>query len=260
MTDNCGLLRPAGCCGGDAGRRRCAPSRSGIAEPAGPAACSAPGGTARLQPAALIARVEQQLKAHPDDSRGWQLVAAIYLSMGRFDDAVTPTSAQSACLGSSGDLDGSLGEAIVALNDGRLHRMRQRPSSAPASLPPTDPKPQFYRAASLEQQGRITDAIAARHALLDGAPQDAPGQSRGQTVCFATNGWRWRGHGVDVGVALGNRHRRRGRLGPAVRSYMVLGRPNDAQKALTRAKVGLASDQAKTAIVEGAARSGGLTR
>jgi cytochrome c-type biogenesis protein CcmH len=43
-----------------------------------------------------------------------------------------------------------------------------------------------------------------------------------------------------------------------VRSYMVLGRPDDARAALTKAKAALGADQAKTAIVEEAARSAGL--
>jgi cytochrome c-type biogenesis protein CcmH len=43
-----------------------------------------------------------------------------------------------------------------------------------------------------------------------------------------------------------------------VRSYVVLGRTEDAKAALIKAKVALAADQAKTAIVDEAARSVGL--
>ena len=44
-----------------------------------------------------------------------------------------------------------------------------------------------------------------------------------------------------------------------VRSYVVLGRPDDARAVLVKAKAALASDKAKTAIVEEAARTAGLT-
>jgi cytochrome c-type biogenesis protein CcmH len=43
-----------------------------------------------------------------------------------------------------------------------------------------------------------------------------------------------------------------------VRSYMVLGRPEDARAALIKAKAALASDQAKAAVVDEAARNAGL--
>jgi cytochrome c-type biogenesis protein CcmH len=43
-----------------------------------------------------------------------------------------------------------------------------------------------------------------------------------------------------------------------VRSYVVLGRADDARAALVRAKAALASDKDKTAIVEEAAQSAGL--
>ena len=43
-----------------------------------------------------------------------------------------------------------------------------------------------------------------------------------------------------------------------VRSYVVLGRMDDARAALGRARTALASDASKTAIVEEAAKSAGL--
>jgi len=43
-----------------------------------------------------------------------------------------------------------------------------------------------------------------------------------------------------------------------VRSYVVLGRADDARAALIKARAALSSDQAKSAIVEEAARSAGL--
>src|SRR4051794_368465 len=38
--------------------------------------------------ASLIARVESHLEQQPDDGRGWEVVAPVYLRLGRFDDAV----------------------------------------------------------------------------------------------------------------------------------------------------------------------------
>src|SRR5262249_18749411 len=35
-----------------------------------------------------IARIEAFLTEHPDDARGWQVLAPVYMRLGRFDDAV----------------------------------------------------------------------------------------------------------------------------------------------------------------------------
>jgi cytochrome c-type biogenesis protein CcmH len=43
-----------------------------------------------------------------------------------------------------------------------------------------------------------------------------------------------------------------------VRSYAVLGRPDDARAALVKARAALSSDKDKTAIVEAAAKSAGI--
>src|SRR6185437_10948343 len=44
--------------------------------------------TADQSPAELFARIEKHLEQHPDDGRGWEVVAPVYLRLGRLDDAV----------------------------------------------------------------------------------------------------------------------------------------------------------------------------
>src|SRR5947208_710828 len=36
----------------------------------------------------LIAQVEDHLSRHPEDGRGWEVIAPVYLRLGRFDDAI----------------------------------------------------------------------------------------------------------------------------------------------------------------------------
>jgi len=36
----------------------------------------------------MMARVEEHLSRHPDDGRGWEVIAPVYLRLGRFDEAV----------------------------------------------------------------------------------------------------------------------------------------------------------------------------
>ena len=87
-----------------------------------PALPGQPLGGARVQDQSiesLVAQVEAHLRANPDDGRGWEVIAPVYLRLGRFDDAVQG-AAQRACACAarppSGEAD--LGEALVAAANG----------------------------------------------------------------------------------------------------------------------------------------------
>src|SRR5262249_24110601 len=79
---------------------------------------SAPTNTRDL--AGLLARIEQHLQQSPNDGQGWQLLAPIYLQLGRADDAVTAYTNALRILGSNSDLENGLGEATVAVNNGKV--------------------------------------------------------------------------------------------------------------------------------------------
>src|SRR5262249_61620015 len=69
---------------------------------------------------ALIAQVESHLASNPNDGRGWEVIAPIYLRLGRLDDAVKARRKALAPNGETSERQASLREALGAANDGQL--------------------------------------------------------------------------------------------------------------------------------------------
>src|SRR5262245_34118276 len=61
----------------------------------------------------LIAQVEAHLTQRPDDGRGWEVIAPVYLRLGRFDDAVKARRNALRLNGDSAEREAALGEALV---------------------------------------------------------------------------------------------------------------------------------------------------
>ncbi|WP_420959915.1 c-type cytochrome biogenesis protein CcmI [Brucella sp. IR073] len=66
----------------------------------------------------LIARAEAHLKQNPDDGRGWDVLAPIYLRLGRFEDAVNAYRAAIRLQGESAERALGLGQALTAAAGG----------------------------------------------------------------------------------------------------------------------------------------------
>ncbi len=70
--------------------------------------------------ASMVKRVEAHLERNPDDGRGWEVVAPVYMQFGRHDDAVKAWRNAIRLLGASADRLGSLGEAMVTAAGGTV--------------------------------------------------------------------------------------------------------------------------------------------
>ena len=66
----------------------------------------------------LIAQVEAHLERNPDDGRGWEVIAPIYLRLGRFDDAVKARRNALRLNGETAEREAALGEALVFAANG----------------------------------------------------------------------------------------------------------------------------------------------
>ena len=67
---------------------------------------------------ALIAQVEGHLARNPNDGRGWEVMAPIYLRLGRVEDAVKARRNALAFSGETSERQSGLGEALAAASDG----------------------------------------------------------------------------------------------------------------------------------------------
>jgi cytochrome c-type biogenesis protein CcmH len=237
-----------------------------------------PDAVANQEIEALVAKVETHLAATPDDGKGWDVIAPIYAKLGRDADAAKAYRNAIRLLGSTAERENGFGEATVRLNGGTVTTEAHAAFERAAALTPDDPRPRFYIALALGQEGRKAEAIAAWHALLDGAPADAPwrGAAEQQLTALEGNGPTTADmeaaaklppadqSAMIEGMVASLARRLETEPGDAegwarlIRSYMVLGRATDAQDALARARGALADDAAGRAVVETAARDAGL--
>lgn len=122
----------------------------------------------------LIARAEAHLVANPSDGRGWDVLAPVYLRIGRANDAVTAYRNAIRILGSTTARHAGLGEAIAGAAGGIVTSDARLAFEAALKLEPTDAKARYFLALALAQEGKIADAAAAWRLLAASLPADSP--------------------------------------------------------------------------------------
>ncbi|UVK38132.1 c-type cytochrome biogenesis protein CcmI [Mesorhizobium sp. AR10] len=122
----------------------------------------------------LVARAEAHLAANPTDGRGWDVLAPVYLRLQRYSDAVTAYRNAIRLAGDSAARQAGLGEAIANAAGGIVSADAQDAFEAALKLDPANPKAAFYLAVALAQEGRIEEATADWQKMLGALPQDSP--------------------------------------------------------------------------------------
>ena len=122
----------------------------------------------------LVAKVEEHLAKNPEDGRGWDVIAPVYVRMGRAADAIQAYRTAIRTLGSNLERQQGLGEAIFASEGGIVTADARAAFEAGRTLDPVAPGPRFYLALAAEQEGKREEAAAAYRELLSEAPADAP--------------------------------------------------------------------------------------
>jgi cytochrome c-type biogenesis protein CcmH len=225
----------------------------------------------------MVAEIEAHLAQSPDDGKGWEVVAPVYTRLDRPADAARAWSRAIDLLGATADREAYLGEALVTVANGIVTPEAKAAFDKAHTLAPDDPRPRFYLALALSQSGDKAGATAAWQALIAGAPKDAPwlpaasaelaklSEPAAADVAAAANMTPAARQQMVEGMVASLAARLKSEPGDAdgwarlVRSYMVLGRPDEARVALSEARVALAGDAAKVATVEAAARDAGVT-
>ena len=123
---------------------------------------------------ALIAKAEAHLLKEPNDGRGWDVLAPIYVRMGRFDDAVTAYSKSIELNGETATRQSGLGEALSGASAGTVSTKAKQAFDRAIVLDANEPKARLFLAINLVQQGRRDEAKLALEAQLAVAPKDAP--------------------------------------------------------------------------------------
>jgi len=124
--------------------------------------------------AALIGQVEQHLAKDPNDGPGWQVIAPVYMRLGRYDDAVAAFRKSLALNGETATRDSDLGEALVAAGNGIVTDEAKKQFQHAVALDAHDPKAGYFLGLADEQDGNRDAAAAKWRALLKNAPANAP--------------------------------------------------------------------------------------
>ncbi len=122
----------------------------------------------------LISQVEARLERDPKDVRGYEVLAPVYLQLGRFADAVTARRKILALAGETAERQADLGEALAAAANGIITAEAKTAFERAQALDPHDLKSQFYIGAAAEQDGQRAKAAEIWRGMLANAPPDAP--------------------------------------------------------------------------------------
>jgi cytochrome c-type biogenesis protein CcmH len=122
----------------------------------------------------LVARVEAHLADHPDDAPGWQLLAPVYMRLGRFEDAVNAREQALRILGADAEREADLGEALTALAGGVVTPDAKAAFERALAGSPDNFKSRFFLGLAAEQEGKHEQASVIWRELLAIAPPDAP--------------------------------------------------------------------------------------
>lgn len=122
----------------------------------------------------LIARAEGHLAANPEDGRGWDVLAPVYMRMGRFDQAVTAYRNAIRLQGSTAEREAGLGEALTGAGGGVISTEAQQAFERALKLENNQPKARFFLASALVQDGKLAEAASAWEAMLADLPADSP--------------------------------------------------------------------------------------
>jgi cytochrome c-type biogenesis protein CcmH len=122
----------------------------------------------------LIARAEEHLARNPEDGRGWETIAPVYMLLGRPGDAAAAYRNVIRLLGSDAARQTALGEAILTVQGGVVTAEARGAFEAANAADPGAPAPRFYLALAAEQEGKLEVAADGWRALLAEASADAP--------------------------------------------------------------------------------------
>jgi cytochrome c-type biogenesis protein CcmH len=221
--------------------------------------------------AKAVARIEADLAAAPDNLKAWSTLAPVYMRLGRFQDAVTAYGKILALTGEDAMVRALLGEAKVAAANGIITDEAKQDFLKAIAKDPSVAMAQFYLGLAVEQAGDTAKAIALYEALLDSVA-DRPqwvkaikarlAKLKGEPSAPA-------GTQADQEMILGMVSRLAARLekeggtaeewGRLIRSYVVLGKRDDAEQALAKARAALKADQGATHLLQSLAHETGLS-
>lgn len=124
--------------------------------------------------ASLVTQVEAHLARNPNDGAGWEVLAPVYMRLGRLDDAVLARKKALELNGATATREADLGEAEAAAANGVVTADSKAAFERAVARDPHEAKARYYLGLAAEQDGKTEEAAAIWRSLLASAPAGAP--------------------------------------------------------------------------------------
>lgn len=136
----------------------------------------------------LIARAEAHLVANPSDGRGWDVLAPVYMRIGRVNDAVVAYGNAIKLLGTTATRQSGLGEAMTAAAGGIVTADARAAFDAAVQLEPANAKAHYFLGLSLAQEGKLAEAAAMWRQMVVDLPADSPWREAAEQAAARAGG------------------------------------------------------------------------
>jgi cytochrome c-type biogenesis protein CcmH len=121
----------------------------------------------------LVARAEGYLAKNPDDAKGWAVLAPVYTRLGRFEDAANAWQNVYRIDPEYPEIRATLGESLMGISNGIVTERAHELFAAELEKNPSSFKARYYMAMALAQEGNNEEAAQAWQALIETSPPDA---------------------------------------------------------------------------------------
>jgi cytochrome c-type biogenesis protein CcmH len=136
----------------------------------------------------MVGKVEAHLQKNPRDGRGWEVLAPVYLQLGRYSDSVRAWRSALLLLGETAERQANLGEALVAEANGVVTDEANNAFVRAVTLDRTTVSARYYLGVAAEQDGKREDAAKIWRDLIAEAPEGAPWLSDVRTALARVEG------------------------------------------------------------------------
>jgi cytochrome c-type biogenesis protein CcmH len=124
--------------------------------------------------ASLITRIERHLEEKPNDGRGWEVIAPVYMRLERFEDAAKARRNALNLLGATAQREVDLGAALAMAAGGVVTADSKAAFERATAIEPGNVQAMFFLGIAAQQDGDNAQAVRIWRDLIAKAPPNAP--------------------------------------------------------------------------------------
>jgi cytochrome c-type biogenesis protein CcmH len=128
----------------------------------------------RMDIMAALAKIEAHLVANPSDGRGYDVVAPVYMQLGRYEEAARALAQANRLLGATPEREAGQAEAHMMAGQGKMTPEARQAIARALALQPDFAQGRFYVGLAAEEDGDLARARDIWSKLLADAPPGAP--------------------------------------------------------------------------------------